>query len=360
MTKRKPTSHDVARLAGVSRTTVSYVLNGRDSGMISDTTRQRVLDAARQLDYRPNAVARSLRQQRTGIVGLVVHEPADRSTTNIFSPMVIRGISSVLSPAHYRLLVEHVEEPQTEVLSDLVREGHVDGVIFNGARSSDQEMLERYAEQLPIVLWGRLSGVDLPHVDVDNVAGARVAVQWLLRLGHRRIACILNAPVGETGEEAADRLAGYRMALESHGVGYDPSLVRSAQFDAPSGFRAMQSLLTLAQRPAAVFAAGDEVALGALDAARAEGVSVPEQLAVVGFDDIPSALLGATPLTTVHVPAREIGSVAASMCIEMIETGNHPASRIIEPRLVVRESCGARLAGAADDEPPAVTPEYSG
>src|SRR5262245_32574938 len=333
--KRKPTSHDVARLAGVSRTTVSYVLNGRESAMISDTTRQRVLDAARSLDYRPNAAARSLRQQRTGLVGLVVHEPADRSTTNVFSPIVIRGISSVLSPARYRLLVEHVEEAETDVLSDLVREGHVDGVIFNGARGRDQQVLERYAQELPIVLWGRFSGVDLPYVDVDNVAGARIAVDWLLQLGHDRVACILNAPIGDTGEEAADRLAGYRAALESRGIAFDENLVRSAQFDTVSGFHAMQSLLELGERPTAVFAAGDEVALGALDAARSAGIGVPDELAVVGFDDIPSAQLGPTPLTTIHVPAREIGAVAARICLEMIETGERPTSKLIEPELVV-------------------------
>jgi DNA-binding LacI/PurR family transcriptional regulator len=343
MPPRSPTSHDVARLAAVSRTTVSYVLNNSDSGIaISQTTRQRVLDAARDLGYHPNAAARSLRRQRAGVVGLVTYDTPDRMGSNAFMWLVMDGVLSELGQADTKLIVEAAHGGRADPCVSLVREGHVDGLIVTGARPENTELRILHADGTPIVLWGRLSGSDLPYVDIDNVAAARSAVEHLLDLGHTRIGCITNAPP-LTDTAAADRLEGFRSALESRGIRFDDSLVRHGNFDERSGLEAMGSLLDRAERPTAVFVASDEVALGALKAARKGGVAVPDDLAVVGFDDLPIAPFVEPALTTVRVPAREIGSVAARVLMDAISnsTSLGEPAQVLTTELIVRDSSGS-------------------
>jgi DNA-binding LacI/PurR family transcriptional regulator len=342
MPPRSPTSHDVARLAAVSRTTVSYVLNNSDSGIaISEATRQRVLDAARDLGYHPNAAARSLRRQRAGVVGLVTYDTSDRMGSNAFMWLVMDGVLSELGRTDMRLIVEAANDGRPDPCVSLVREGHVDGLIVTGARPANTELRVLHAEGTPIVLWGRLSGSDLPYVDIDNVAAARSAVEHLLDLGHTRIGCITNAPP-LTDTAAADRLEGFRSALESRGLRFDESMVRSGDFDERSGLAAMTSLLERTERPTAVFVASDEVALGALKAAKTAGVAVPGDLAIVGFDDLPIATFVEPTLTTVRVPAREIGRVAARALTDALSdlTSLQEPSQVLRTELIVRDSSG--------------------
>jgi LacI family transcriptional regulator, galactose operon repressor len=342
MPPRSPTSHDVARLAAVSRTTVSYVLNNSDSGIaISDATRQRVLDAARDLGYHPNAAARSLRRQRAGVVGLVTYDTSNRIGSNAFMWLVMDGVLSELGPTGTRLIVEAANDDRPDPCVGLVREGHVDGLIVTGARPANTELRVLHADGTPIVLWGRLSGSDLPYVDIDNVAAARTAVEYLLDLGHTRIGCITNAPP-VTDTAAADRLEGFRSALESRGLRVDESLVRSGHFDEQSGLAAMTSLLERTDRPTAVFVASDEVALGALKAARIAGLSVPGDLSIVGFDDLAVATFVEPALTTIRVPAREIGSVAARALLEAVSNSSslHEPAQVLGTELIVRDSSG--------------------
>jgi len=346
---RSPTSHDVARLAAVSRTTVSYVLNNSDSGIaISEATRQRVLDAARDLGYHPNAAARSLRRQIAGVVGLVTYDTSNRMGTNAFMWLVMDGVMSELGQAGIKLIVEAADASRPDPCVSLVREGHVDGLIVTGAGRADTELRVLHAEGTPIVLWGRLSGSDLPFVDIDNVAAARTAVEHLLDLGHSRIGCITNAPP-MTDTAAADRLLGYRSALESRGIRFDETLVRHGTFDERSGMEAMTSLLHGNERPTAVFVASDEVALGALKAAKLASVAVPDELAMVGFDDLPIAPFLEPALTTVRVPAREIGVVAARTLIDAVShsTGRRRPSAVLETELVIRDSSGPPRAAPA-------------
>jgi DNA-binding LacI/PurR family transcriptional regulator len=172
--RRKPSISDVAKLAGVSRTTVSYVLNNVREIHIAETTRQRVIDAARDLDYHPNASARSLARKQTLTLGLVLCLNPDRLSADAFLPAVIYGISSVTTAAGFRLLVEVVDDAsQPDAYISLVREVHIDGVILAGARADDEQLNGLSAENFPIVLWGKLRGSDLPSVDVDNVSAAR-------------------------------------------------------------------------------------------------------------------------------------------------------------------------------------------
>jgi LacI family transcriptional regulator, galactose operon repressor len=349
MPPRSPTSHDVARLASVSRTTVSYVLNNSDSGIaISEATRQRVLDAARDLGYHPNAAARSLRRQRAGVVGLVTYDTSNRMGSNAFMWLVMDGVLSELGPTGVRLIVEAASDDRPDPCVSLVREGHVDGLIVTGARPENTELRVLHAEGTPIVLWGRLSGSDLPYVDIDNVAAARTAVEHLLDLGHTRVGCITNAPP-LTDTAAADRLEGFRSALESRGLSFEESLVRSGHFDERSGLSAMTSLLERPDRPTAVFVASDEVALGALKAAKIAGVRVPDDLAIVGFDDLSIATFVEPALTTVRVPAGEIGSVAARVLLAAISTSTslREPAQVLTTELIVRDSSGPpqRLSG---------------
>lgn len=339
---RSPTSHDVARLAAVSRTTVSYVLNNSDSGIaISDATRQRVLDAARDLGYHPNAAARSLRRQKAGVVGLVTYDTSNRMAANAFMWLVMDGVMSELGRAGIKLIVETADASRPDPCVSLVREGHVDGLIVTGARPADTELRVLHADGTPIVLWGRLSGSDLPFVDIDNVAAAQIAVEHLLDLGHTLIGCITNAPPS-TDTAAADRLLGYRSALESRGIRFDEKLVRHGTFDERSGMKAMTSLLDRSERPTAVFVASDEVALGALKAAKVAGVTVPDDLAVVGFDDLPITPFLEPALTTVRVPAREIGIVAARTLIDALSHSNarRKPSAVLATELIIRDSSG--------------------
>ena len=341
MTK-KPSITDVAKLAGVSRTTVSYVLNNVSGIHISEKTRQRVLEAVRQLDYHPNAIARSLARKQTLTLGLVVAAHPDRLSADAFLPPVIYGVSSVTSPAGFRLLVEVIDDMnRPDGLNSLIREVHIDGIILGGLRGSDERLERLSAENFPVVLWGRIPESSLPFVDVDNLSAARMAVEHLIAQGHERIACITNAPLRYP--ESAGRLSGYQAALEGHGLPYDEALVCYGDYQERSGYQAMQALLALPERPTAVFIASDVVALGALSAARAAGYVVPDDLAVVGFDDIQLAQYVVPSLTSVRVPAREIGATCAQMLLNIIQTGVRPASLYLETELMIRESSGALL-----------------
>jgi LacI family transcriptional regulator len=322
---------------------VSLVLN-YDSGIsISEATRQRVLEAARELDYRPNAAGRSLRRQRTGLAGLMLRRTPRQENANAFLSPVMDGITSVLGPAGFQLLVEAVDETRPDAYVNLLRGARVDGIIFSRATPDDEPLIRLDADHHAVVLWGQLAGSNLPFVDVDNARGARSAVEHLVSLGHKRIACITNGPIRYVGSESDDRLRGYREALVGHHIPVDNDLIRFGDFDERSGYEATRSLLAEPDTPTAVFVASDEVALGALEAARTADVRVPDQLAVVGFDDLPSSRLISPSLTTVRVPARDLGAAAARMLLERIELGTRPSSIFLDTELIVRESSGREL-----------------
>ncbi len=339
--KKRVTSHDVARLAGVSRTTVSLVLNNAPNAHISPETRRRVLEAARQLNYHPNAVARSLVSQRTMTLGLVLCQTPEQVFADPFLPQVLLGVNTVAQARGYRILLETVADTNGDGYTTLALEKRIDGFILSGPRSNDQALRALHEEGFPIVLLGQLRDTDIPFVDVDNEAAAYTAVEHLIRLGHKRIALITNGPLEYTASQ--DRLAGYRRALEAHGIPYEPCLVAEGAFKEESGQAAMERILTNRPWPTAVFAAGDAVALGAMVALRRRGIRIPEDMALVGFDDIPLAAYVDPPLTTVRLPAYELGREAAKLLIDIVEGVEPEQTRILlETTLVVRASCGAR------------------
>lgn len=337
---RRPTSFDVARLAGVSRTTVSLVLNNAPNAHISPETRRRVLEAARKLGYVPHAPARRLVQGRTMTVALVWHRGADVNYRDAFLPGLLQGLSAALSQAGYHLLFRPIEPHESEeVLLQLAQGGYADGLILSGPRAQDPILHRLVRQNFPLVLHGQVPGMDVPFVDVDNVAGARQAVEHLLRLGHTRIGLITNAPLHYVS--ARQRLEGYRQALENAGLAPRAEWMQLGNFDEASGRRAMQALLRVRPRVTAVFVASDMVALGARYALWEAGLQVPQDMALVGFDDLPLAAYTIPPLTTVHVPAWELGYTAGQMILQRLQ-GQEVRSHRLPTHLVIRASCGVQ------------------
>ena len=348
MARKQATSQDVARLAGVSRTTVSFVLNNVPGVKISPETRQRVLEAARELDYYPTAAARSLASGKTQRIGLVLGEGRKRLAADAFLPTFLQGVTAAIHRRGYLLVLQMAEDvPTYEAYARLIREQQVDGLILSGPRADDPVIARLEKEHFPLILHGRLNGCSLPCVDVDNLAGAYRATKHLIELGHRRIAFIPNAPSFYSGTQ--ERFTGYKQALAEHGLPFRPELVEQATFLPKTGQEAMERLLHLPQPPTAVFAASDVMALGAMNAIHAAGLRIPEDIAVVGFDDIFLASYALPPLTTVRVPAYGLGWTAATTLISVIE-GDRASSVTLETEMVIRQSCGARRRSLSQQE----------
>jgi LacI family transcriptional regulator len=334
---RRPTSADVAIEAGVSRTTVSFVLNGRTDVKIPNETRQRVLSAAERLGYHPHGPARQLAGGRSHMIALVLRQTPEQIAGDAILVETLRGLAAAARSVGFRVLVEPLAPDGPDATyTALLRAQHADGLVVSGPRVDDPSLAKLIAEGFPIVIQGALPGVAVASVDVDNVAGARGAVEHLLALGHRRIACITNAPVVYTA--AQERLDGYRQALAAAGVPAPEELIAEAAFDAPSGHAAMVELLERRVAFDAVFVASDVVALGAIGALRDAGLRVPSDVSIVGFDDIPLAGYFDPPLTTVRLPAFELGQTAGRALLERI-TDHSIASRTLLPtELIVRAS----------------------
>jgi DNA-binding LacI/PurR family transcriptional regulator len=340
MAKKQATSQDVADLAGVSRTTVSFVLNNVPGMKISEETRQRVLEAAQQLNYYPASAARTLASGKTHRIGLVLCEQRDHLMADAFLPPFLRGLSDLAQQESYRVVFQSGEDKAGETAYvGLLREQQVDGLIVSAPRSDDSQLSRLYEEGYPLVLHGRLPDCDLPFVDIDNVGGAHKAVSHLIGLGHRRIGLITNAPLSYTSSQ--DRLTGYRQALQEAALPLDDELVRYGEFSPQSGRKAMESLLALPSPPSAVLVASDVVALGAMAAVRKQGIRIPQDIALVGFDDIFLAAYVSPPLTTVRLPAYGLGWAAGDMLIRLINEDDLVEKQmLLESELVIRQSCG--------------------
>ena len=350
MQDRRPKSEDVAALAGVSRTTVSFVLNDRPGAHISSTTRERVLAAAASLGYQPHAAARGLAAGRTHTLGLVLRQSAEQVAEDALLAETLRGLSDAARAEGYRVLVEPIA-PSDGLYSGLIRSKRTDGLVVSGPRTDDREIRSLSSSHAAVVIQGTLDGVDLPSVDVDNAGAARRAVEHLIGLGHRDIGLITNAPLAYTA--AADRLAGYRAALAAASLPVAEADIAEAAFDAASGRRAMAALLSASTRLTAVFVASDVVALGAIAAIREAGLRVPGDISVVGFDDIPLAAYFDPPLTTVHVPAYDLGRTAGMALLDRIQGRDSSGRTVLPTDLVIRSSTAPpnRFRGRSRDRP---------
>lgn len=334
---KRSTSFDVARLAGVSRTTVSFVLNNVMDVSISDVTRQRVLDAANKLHYHPNVAGKKLVSGKSDTVGLVLCQSPEQIFADAFLPQVILGVEQAAMEQGFHVLLKPIDPNDAGGYTSLIRENHVDGILLSGPRQDDQALIELYEEGVPVMLMGQMPHTMMPFVDVNATAGAEAATRHLISLGHRRIGMITNAPLNYTS--AQQRRTGYCQALQAAGLPVDPALIREGNYTPASGFSAMKALLNVSPRITAVFVASDVVAMGSMLAIKRARLRIPEDIAIVGFDDIPLAEFFDPPLTTVHLPAYGLGWAAGERLIRLIQgEGLNENSLLLESNLITRQS----------------------
>jgi DNA-binding LacI/PurR family transcriptional regulator len=328
---------DVARVAGVSISTVSRVLTG--SPLVNEETRARVQQAMNALEYRPNRVARRLRRDtaRASLIGLIVPD-----IQNPFFAELVRGVESIAQKHGYMVFLGNSDEDgaKEKRYIDLMRAESVDGLILPPSTDSAPTVSGLAHRGLPVVCVDRrLPKVTLDTVIADNVHGAREAVEHLLRIGHRRIGFVGGRRQLSTSRE---RQEGYRLALEEHGVEVDETLIREGDSRQSGGRQMAQSLLALPQPPTALLVGNNLMTLGALEAIHAMGLRIPDDVAIVGYDDMPWALALNPPLTAVRQPGFEIGRRGAELLLQRIEDPTRSTSLVmLQPELVVRESCGA-------------------
>jgi DNA-binding LacI/PurR family transcriptional regulator len=331
----QPTLEAVAALAGVSRATVSRVVNG--SPRVSQAAKDSVELAIAELGYVPNRAARSLVTRRADSVALVVSESETRFFSDPWFAVVARGMAVALSETDMQLvLVIAQSERQRERLERYLLNGHVDGVVLVSLHGRDPLPRQLVAAGVPTVLVGRpVDEIDVAYVDADNKGGSEAAVRHLLERGRTRIATIAGPQDMSVGR---DRLAGYEAALRGAGLPVDPALVGEADFSEEGGAKAMLDLLARQPHLDAVFAASDLMAAGVLRALRGAGRRVPDDVALVGFDDLATSQHTDPPLTTVRQPLADMGREMTRMLLATI-AGEEPDPVVIMPtELVVRAS----------------------
>jgi LacI family transcriptional regulator len=323
------TSNDIARKLKISQSTVSRALRG-DPRVAPDTT-ARVLEAARQMNYTPNLAARSLITRKTGTIGVVVSD-----ITNPFYPELLEILHNELALAGYRTILfnERTDASVEQHVGDLVNGAAIDGLVYVSA-TIGTPLPGGSSRDLPTVLVNRyIDSAYVDHVVSDNHRGGQLVAEAMVELGHRRIA-IITGPENTT--TSRDRERGFREQLEASGVPLDETLRRVGQFTHHSGYQWCLDLLASEPRPTAVFAANDVIAFGALDAARRVGIKVPEDLSIVGFDDIDMAGWEGFNLTTVRQPLAEMGRSAAKLVIDrIVSDGDTPPRRRVFPVGLIR------------------------
>jgi LacI family transcriptional regulator len=340
MSAKRLTSSDVAKRANVSRTTVSLILNNVPGVKIREETRQRVLQIAHEMGYVPDAAAQALVSRKSKIVALILTRDQHHLASDAYLTQILNSLVTNLREHNMGLILEIVEEDHSaDTYLKLVQSNRIDGIIFSGPRFDDEALQILKNEDFPTVLMGQLPCKDFYCVDVDNQGAAKIAVRYLIEAGHRRIACITNADLSYTA--AVDRLAGYKDALADAGIPDREDYVRLGDFDLDSGYREMGALLKLDSVPTAVFVASDVVAFGAMAAIREHGKKAPEDLSIVGFDDVPMARFVDPKLTTIRLPAAELGRQTCKMLINIIQH-NLPEQKqiLLETELIVRDSSG--------------------
>jgi DNA-binding LacI/PurR family transcriptional regulator len=333
--RRPPTLEEVAAHAGVGRGTASRVVNG--GAHVSEAAREAVLRAVEELGYVPNRAARSLVTRLTDSVALVVSESEERFFGEPFFAGIVRSASAALTESGRQLFLTVAQsDASRSVLENHLTRQHVDGVLLLSIHGDDPLANHLEERGLPTVFGGRPAGQDvLSYVDIDNVAGAEEAVRHLVAAGRRRIGTITGPGDMMAG---VGRLEGYRRALRAAGLPYSESLVAGGDFSEASGAPAAEALLVRCPDLDAVFAASDPMAYAVLRVLAARGLRVPEDVAVIGFDDAPSSKHTVPLLTTVHQPVDEMGREMVRLLVARIEHRPVDLQVTLAPRLVVRES----------------------
>lgn len=325
------TIDDVAQRAKVSISTVSRVLNNRDR--VHPETRERILRAMRELRYQPSAMARGLANQRTHTLGFVIPTISDP-----FFMEIVRGVEDAASSAGYSLLVaSQAQTTEHSRYSQLLNQRRVDGVILVAIEVQRYDIEGVLQSGIPVALIQQEIGPGIPTFVADNYGGACQVTEHLLHCGHRRIAYISGS---NHTPDNGERLRGVRDTLATHGLRLPANRIASGNYLRGSGYEAMTRLLEQTELPDAVFAANDQMAGDALIALQERGLRVPDDIAVVGFDDVPLASYVTPPLTTVRQPAYELGLRAAEFVLGALEQPMDIERVVLPTHLVVRKSCG--------------------
>jgi LacI family transcriptional regulator len=336
---KRLTLEGIAELAGVSRATVSRVVN--DHPNVSDRVRARVQQVIAQTGYEQNRAARSLVSKRSNMIGLFI--PLVGQSELFADPYygkLIKGIAHECNTLNYilTLLIFDSRDAERTMFANVVNSAFLDGYIITASTLNNPFTAMLRQRQIPFVMVGRAAdGEAICSVDADNIGGAYLATSHLIRTGYRRIAFVapeLNTAVGQ------DRLAGYRQAHRERGMGVDEALIVEGDFTFAGGVNAMRQLLP--HQPDAVFGGSDLMALGAIQAVHDAGLRVPEDIAVMGFDDFPNAATATPPLTTIRQPVEQSGGIAVRTLIDNINIKDaNPRRTILPVELVIRKSCGA-------------------
>jgi len=334
---------DVARAAGVSRSTVSRVLNNQPG--VSPETRERVLRAIEELKYQPHFAARALKRQRAENIAIIVQnsfrEQTGSEPRGYYNTEIIRGAFNVCTEHRFAVTLLN-DEGTFEFYSSLFRRRQFDGIVLVHVDVDMRLVEELKATEFPLVVVGSVPDPHVNSVDVDNYGSAQQVVRYLFGQGHRRIA-LINGPPERLASR--DRRAGFRTMMRQLGLPLLAVYDQPGDFSVRSGYEAMQRLLALAEPPTAVFAINDRMAIGAMQAAREAGFLVPDDISIVGFDDIPVAAYLTPPLTTVRQPLYELGEAAARMLLRLLEGELSSPTREVLPALLVPRGTVRALPG---------------
>jgi LacI family transcriptional regulator len=332
------TLEDIAKKAGVSRSTVSRVVN--DHPNVRESVRRRVLVVIENTGYHPNAAARTLASQKSSMIGLVLPRSVSAFFTDPYYPRLTQGIAQACNQYDLTLglFLVGTKEDEEKIYPRVSRNGLLDGILLQSGQYGDQLTDRLIHSGIPLVIAGRpFDTNDVSFIDIDNINAAYAAVSHLIRLGYRRIGTITGTP---NSTVTIDRKEGYIKALTERARDIEESLIAEADFTEIGGYFAMQQLLPA--KPDAIFAASDIMAIGAMRAARGAGLSIPDDIAFVGFDDLPLSTPPEPRLTTVRQPVFQFGFQAVDILIDLIDYGIKPARRVImDTELVIRDSCGA-------------------
>jgi LacI family transcriptional regulator len=336
------TISDIARMADVSPATVSRVINGKLGAR--SKIKQRVLKVLEETGFRPNAVAQTLARQRSGFIGLIFPNTILTVLSQPYYTRSIEAVSIACNKYDYSpvLFLTQLPSKEDKNFARIERLDMLDGIIANVGCSNGDLLIPLIKEiKIPVVLAGRREGLDsYSFVDIDNVRGAYNAVQHLMSLGRKRIATITGPLSNVT--DSRDRLEGYKQALAARGFTIDEALIAEGDYSERAGYHATKRLIP--QNIDAIFAANDEMAIGAIRAIQEEGLSVPKDIAIVGFDDIDSSSSINPTLTTIRQPLRTFGLKLIELLSDQIEhPGKTQRKIILETELIIRQSCGETM-----------------
>jgi DNA-binding LacI/PurR family transcriptional regulator len=350
---RPVTTHDIAREAGVSRTTVSYVLNDRPGISVSSKTRQRVLATARKLGYVPNSAAEMLVTGRSRSIGLVMSRP-ELISVDGFIPIMMYGLNEVCREGGYRLAMEAIHDPpKLDDYLDLAKSKRIDSMIIINPRKGDAGLRKVIESKFPVLVFGSSERPRESALATREHQASRHITRHLIALGHQRIAHISHASLDYVAVHR--RLEGYRAALGAAKLPFEKSLFAEGDFTAESGYHAMKQILASKADPTALFAGNDTIAVGAMLAIREAGLVIPDDFAVVGYDDLPLAAYSSPPLTTVRTHAFEQGKLLAEAAIKLMDQEKIGSRQNILPLdLIIRDSCGAKKGQSASAFPSGV------